>query len=284
MVVHFLTNIAEIKRAKLASSSILRLCHQRLEYFGGPSTSNPSSRNTTPKHYDKPLDKREGAIKKCSHDRVVEFDFSHRRSSENLKCIRHSVTNIQFSKSFEDAGSNKRSSCLKHSYIPVKVDNSELLKYELSRHHSNSTGDYHVPKVHCVCTDFKSIPDIKHQLKSSIKQDSFKSRSNETILGRKTFINTRREGWKNVNKSTSMYTDDYTELQHACDRVAQADVILEALGNATTTKNANSSRFGKFFDIEFDFKGDVVGGHISHCKCLFSDKYIFYFHKYLHRR
>lgn len=60
--------------------------------------------------------------------------------------------------------------------------------------------------------------------------------------------------------------DDPMELQKARDRVEQADVVLEALGNATTLKNENSSRFGKYYDIEFDFKGDVVGGHISHCK------------------
>ncbi|XP_063826971.1 unconventional myosin-Ib-like [Ostrinia nubilalis] len=45
-----------------------------------------------------------------------------------------------------------------------------------------------------------------------------------------------------------------------------AGTLLEAFGNAATARNHNASRFGKLLEIEFDFKGQPVGGHITHCE------------------
>ncbi|KAJ8921520.1 hypothetical protein NQ315_003138 [Exocentrus adspersus] len=54
------------------------------------------------------------------------------------------------------------------------------------------------------------------------------------------------------------------EVKLVKDRLVQANTLLEAFGNARTMKNDNASRFGKFLDIEFDFKGDPIGGHLTH--------------------
>ncbi|XP_053823425.1 unconventional myosin-Ia isoform X1 [Vidua chalybeata] len=53
------------------------------------------------------------------------------------------------------------------------------------------------------------------------------------------------------------------EVDKVKEQLLQSNPVLEAFGNAKTVRNDNSSRFGKYMDIEFDFKGEPLGGVIS---------------------
>lgn len=46
------------------------------------------------------------------------------------------------------------------------------------------------------------------------------------------------------------------------ERVLETNPLLESFGNAKTLRNDNSSRFGKFCEIQFDHHGRIVGAEI----------------------
>jgi myosin-5 len=47
------------------------------------------------------------------------------------------------------------------------------------------------------------------------------------------------------------------------DKLLKANPLLESFGNAKTARNDNSSRFGKFSQLEFDFSNHLVGSRCT---------------------
>ncbi|XP_059080796.1 uncharacterized protein LOC131878708 isoform X1 [Tigriopus californicus] len=74
-------------------------------------------------------------------------------------------------------------------------------------------------------------------------------------------------GKTEVAKLTLHYLAAVTSHEAECHslkyQILQSNPVLEAFGNAKTKLNDNSSRFGKYTEISFDFKGDPMGGLVT---------------------
>eukprot|EP00457_Paulinella_chromatophora_P000941 gb/GEZN01000943.1/.p1 GENE.gb/GEZN01000943.1/~~gb/GEZN01000943.1/.p1 ORF type:complete len:1030 (+),score=139.44 gb/GEZN01000943.1/:99-3188(+) len=72
----------------------------------------------------------------------------------------------------------------------------------------------------------------------------------------------KTEASKKIMQYLAAVSGGGVEIERVKNQILQSNPVLEAFGNAKTVRNNNSSRFGKYMEIYFDFKGDPVGGTI----------------------
>lgn len=72
----------------------------------------------------------------------------------------------------------------------------------------------------------------------------------------------KTEASKKVLHYIAAITEHKGAVEKVKDKLLLSNPLLEAFGNAKTNRNDNSSRFGKYMDVQFDFQGLPVGGNI----------------------
>ncbi|XP_050350768.1 unconventional myosin IC isoform X2 [Nymphalis io] len=72
----------------------------------------------------------------------------------------------------------------------------------------------------------------------------------------------KTEASKKVLEYIAARTNHLRNVENVKDKLLQSNPLLEAFGNAKTHRNDNSSRFGKYMDIQFNYEGAPEGGHI----------------------
>ncbi|XP_061383867.1 unconventional myosin IC isoform X2 [Danaus plexippus] len=72
----------------------------------------------------------------------------------------------------------------------------------------------------------------------------------------------KTEASKKVLEYIAARTNHLHNVETVKDKLLQSNPLLEAFGNAKTNRNDNSSRFGKYMDIQFNYEGAPEGGHI----------------------
>ncbi|XP_034658441.1 unconventional myosin IC isoform X1 [Drosophila subobscura] len=72
----------------------------------------------------------------------------------------------------------------------------------------------------------------------------------------------KTEASKKVLQYIAACSGHQTTVEGVKDKLLKSNPVLEAFGNAKTNRNDNSSRFGKYMDIQFDYKGAPIGGNI----------------------
>jgi len=111
-------------------------------------------------------------------------------------------------------------------------------------------------------TNFYQVPPSVFAITEAALRSMLQENENQCVLISGESGAGKTETSKHILSYLAAATHHASDGDMVRDRLLRSNPVLESFGNAKTNKNDNSSRFGKYMDVEANFKGEPVGGHI----------------------
>lgn len=108
---------------------------------------------------------------------------------------------------------------------------------------------------------FENQPHV-YALAESVHRTMIQQRDNHCVIISGESGAGKTEASKKIMEYIAFVSSKAAGVVKVKEQILESNPLLEAFGNAKTLRNDNSSRFGKYFEIQFDFRGDPVGGNI----------------------
>ncbi|XP_070143249.1 unconventional myosin-Ia isoform X3 [Drosophila kikkawai] len=229
-------------------------------------------------------------------EKIVDFDFSHHKSSENISglleshahhlhptksCFKHQQTQVGAAAkgspkyavpSVSGYGGCRQcghSKCVraqsleKEERTELRGSNSRLSTTAAHSAHPHRGSCSNLMRQHSTESQPERERDRNSLTGSTQRISLYDAHKLSKVLGDLPPPPPPSSVSPTPSASSSLHRRHKSPTQRLRECVTCADVFLEAMGNACTLKNNNSSRYGKLFDIEIDFKGDPMGTRIT---------------------
>eukprot|EP01133_Synstelium_polycarpum_P004330 gene4330-5057_t len=108
----------------------------------------------------------------------------------------------------------------------------------------------------------QEVPPHIYQLAESAYRAMKNDQENQCVIISGESGAGKTEAAKMIMNYISKVSGGTEKVEYVKHVILESNPLLEAFGNAKTLRNNNSSRFGKYFEIQFDKAGDPVGGKI----------------------
>lgn len=262
MIIKFLSNIS--------GNRMHLLQRQRSSNSIGSYKNSPKSNCSTPKHkaitsstlQKSSCIKTQDGMTKSKKMSRVEFDFSYQKHDIVRFCPKHNCCTQQNASSSSSTTSTSNAPIDIPQIPPKAFDDTPAVSKSFSIYETMNRDHHRSSLPNCHSKSLANVtPSLSSNCSSSIKSSSEQSKLTQVECETSTRNNDiNLDNFKSAKRKVPIknFTQhSLIEIQAMKEKIAQAEIFLEAMGNASTTRNRDSSRYvciQNFIDISIIFQ------------------------------